>query len=320
MPSPSNGFSGAKSGSAPPDDQDVEAEIRAANLEFGQRVGRALELPLTLLTAQRDAAIRAAHEARVQAEQERASMLEEQDLFIAFLMTEHDTELAETRHRLQASHAELERCRALAAAQTPVAAVSDSSAKQALRAAEEQLAALRESLRAAYAETDEARGESSRVQAERDEAVAESNDLKFECRKQVEAAQDEVTRLTWQLDEARRKLEDARDQARDEAYRLTELLTEVRRELDERNEEVRRLRACMTELDQEILSRPPPAAAVELEGARREVQALRHRLIDAKRDQSRLAHELELSRARRRVVISVPQLAGDELHGKPAAR
>lgn len=68
----------------------------------------------------------------------------------------------------------------------------------------------------------------------------------------------------------------------------------------------------MTELDREIHSRPPPAAAVELEGARRELESLRHRFVDAKREQSRLAHELELSRARRRVVISIPASGADE--------
>ncbi|MBN1611249.1 MAG: hypothetical protein JW940_31745 [Polyangiaceae bacterium] len=271
MSSPSNRAPSGEPSCAP--DEAAEAEIQAANWEFGRKVGSTLESPLTLLAVQRDSAIRAAHAARAQASRERAAMVQ-------LLTAEHEREVAEMCRSLQGARAEI--------------------------------AALRESLHAAHAEANQARVEFARVQAERDQAIADGNDLKLACHKQVESAQDEVSRLSWQLDEARRRLEDARDEAGEEARRLSELLAEMRRELDERNEEVRRLRACMTELDQEIHSRPPPAAAVELEGARRELESLRHRFVDAKREQSRLAHELALSRARRRVVISIPPSAADE--------
>jgi hypothetical protein len=288
MSSFSNRAPFAEPSSASDENQDAEAEIEAANLELNQTVGSGLESRLAVLAEQRDAAIRAACEERARAERERAATLQQQDRFIALLMTEHERELAETRQKLQGARAELEMRHALSAADASLASGLDRS------------------------EADPLRAELARVQAERDQAVADNNDLKFEYRKQADAAQDEVSRLNWQLDEAHRRLEDARDEARDEAHRLSELLAEMRRELDERNEEVRRLRACMTVLDQEIQNRPPPAAATELEGARRELESLRHRFIDVKREQSRLAHELELSRARRRVVISIPVPASDE--------
>ena len=288
MSSSPNRAPSAEPSSAPDENQDAEAEIEAANLELDQTVGSGLESRFTLLTAQRDTAIRAAHEERVQAERDRVAMLQHQDRFIALLMTEHERELAETRQKLQGARAELEKRHALSPADAPLPSSPDRS------------------------EADQVRAELARVRGERDQAVADNNDLKFEYRKQVDSTQDEVSRLSWQLDEARRRLEDVRDEARDEAHRLSELLAETRRELDERNEEVRRLRACMTELDQEIQSRPPPAAATELEDARRELESLRHRFVDVKREQSRLAHELELSRARRRVVISIPAPANDE--------
>jgi predicted NUDIX family NTP pyrophosphohydrolase len=294
MSSSSNRAPPVESSSTPDRNQDAEAEIEAANRELGQTVGSVLRRPFAMLSAQRDSAIRAAHEARAQAERERAAMLQQEDRFIALLMSEHERELAELRRKLQGACAQPEPSRALGSAEAPLASNPDRS------------------------EADQARAELARVRAELDQAIADSNDLRLEYRKQVESAQDEVSRLSWQLDEARRGLEDARDEARDEVHRLSELLAEMRRELDERNEELRRLRACMTELDQQIQSRPPPAAAVELEGARRELDSLRHRFIDVKREQSRLAHELELSRARRRVVISIPASVADEPRRNPS--
>jgi chromosome segregation ATPase len=314
MATPSNQDSAAETSSAPREYPDAEAEIDAANWEFGHKVSSTLESPLALLAIQRDCAIRAAHEARARAERERAAMAQQQDRFIAMLMAEHERELAETR-RNSSAHAEPEPRQTLAVSNTPVgssAQPGETAARRVLRSAEERIAALRDNLCAANTEADQVRAEVARVRAERDQAVADCNDLKFEYQKQLESAQDEVSRLTWQLDEARRRLDETRDEARDEAHRLSELLTEMRRELDERNEQVHGLRARLSELDLEMHSRPPPAAVVELEGARRELESLRHRFVDAKREQSRLAHELELSRARRRVVISIPAPMRDE--------
>jgi chromosome segregation ATPase len=137
------------------------------------------------------------------------------------------------------------------------------------------------------------------MEQERDDAIAEASDLRLAKHRALEAAQDEVARLTWQLDDARRRLEEARDDAREQAYRHNEQLSEIQRELDERNEQVHRLGAYVAELDHEVSCRPPPSAAAELEAARYEVHELRRQVIHARREQSRLDHELETARSGR---------------------
>jgi uncharacterized coiled-coil DUF342 family protein len=122
------------------------------------------------------------------------------------------------------------------------------------------------------------------------------------------AAGDDVVELKWQLGEAHRKLEDAHDEAREEAYRLTEELDEARRDLDERLEELRRLRARLAEADEELHTRPLPSVAKQLEIVRGEVRGLRRNLIEARREQSRLAHQLDLCRTRGGVLAAAREL------------
>jgi hypothetical protein len=265
---------------------DAESAIQAANDELQRRVGSAFDLPLTVLVEQRNRALREAEGARREAQTQRRAANEEQDRFIAFLMADYERQLAELQRELDRAREGLERRRLLEPVFNPA---SDWEA---------QVTSLQEQLQSAYSEVDDCRADAARLQEERDEAIRETNDVRFECQKQVEAASDEAVQLQWQLDEAQRRLEDAGDQARDDAYALSEQIDEARRELDERNAEVRALHARLSTLDEEIQTRPPPAAALELENARKETQLLRKGLIEAKRESSRLKNELESLRAR----------------------
>ncbi|HWA70871.1 MAG TPA: hypothetical protein VG937_00980 [Polyangiaceae bacterium] len=265
---------------------DAESAIVAANEELQRRVGSAFDLPLTVLVEQRNRALRDAEGAREEAQALRRAAIEEQDRFIAFLMADYERQLTDLQRELGRAREGLERRRLL----EPVGnAPSDLEA---------QVASLQEQLQSAYSEVDDTRADAARLQEERDEAIRETSDVRFECQKQVEAARDEAVQLQWQLDEAQRRLEDAGDQARDDAYALSEQIDEARRELDERNAEVRALHAQLTLLDEEIQTRPPPGAALELDNARKEAQLLRKGLIEAKRESSRLKNELESLRAR----------------------
>lgn len=279
---------------------DGEAAIRAANQELQRRTGNAFDLPVTVLVEQRNQALRAAESVREQALQLRRATVEEQDRFIAFLMVDHERQLAELQRELQRANEGLDRRRSLEP--IPIVAVGAAGDERALAvspgAAEAQVASLQERLSAAYSEVDDTRADAARLQEERDEAIREISDVRFECQKQVELARDEAAQLQWQLDEAERRLEDAGDRARDEACALSEQIDELRRELDERNAEVRSLRTRLSALDEEIQTRPPPAAAIELENARKEAQLLRKSLIEAKREASRLKNELDSARAR----------------------
>jgi hypothetical protein len=279
---------------------DGEAAIRAANQELQRRTGNAFDLPLTVLVEQRNQALRAAQSAREQAFQLRRTTVEEQDRFIAFLMADHERQVAELQRELRRANEGLERRRSLEPVPiVAVGAMGDERVSVASPgAAEAQIASLQERLQAAYSEVDDTRADAARLQEERDEAIREISDVRFDCQKQVELARDEAAQLQWQLDEAQRRLEDAGDRARDEACALSEQIDEKHRELDERNAEVRSLRARLTTLDEEIQSRPPPAAAIELENARKEAQLLRKSLIDAKREASRAKNELDSVRAR----------------------
>jgi chromosome segregation ATPase len=278
------------------DELDGDAAIRAANHELQRRAGNALDLPLTVLVEQRNRALRDLQGAREEALCARRESIEEQDRFIAFLMADHERQLVELQRELERAQEALERRRML----EPVAssAIIGDRVVAVGGSVETQIASLQERLQAAYSEVDDARSDAARLQEERDEAIRETSDVRFECQKQVEAARDEASQLQWQLDEVQRRLEDAGDLARDEAYALSEQIDEARRELDERTAEVRSLHARLATLDEEIQTRPPPAAAIELENARKEAQLLRKSLIEAKREASRVKNELESVRAR----------------------
>jgi chromosome segregation ATPase len=277
---------------------DGETAIRAANQELQRRAGSALDLPLTVLVEQRNRALREVQAARAEALRARKESIEEQDRFIAFLMADYERQVVELQRELERAREAQERRRLL----EPVASASNAAAGErepfASGSLENQIASLQDQLQAAYSEVDDTRSDATRLQEERDDAIRETSDVRYECQKQVELARDEATQLQWQLDEAERRLEDASDQARDEAYALSEQIDEARRELDERTAEVRSLHARLATLDEEIQTRPPPSAAIELENARKEAQLLRKSLIEAKREASRVKNELESVRAR----------------------
>jgi chromosome segregation ATPase len=281
---------------------DADAEIRAANQELELRVGSKLELPITLLFEQRNRALRIAQVAREQAQHRIEAMTEEQDRFIAFLMSDYESQVADMERRIRKAEEALERERKLVPKNLRLASTlvgTDDHLRGELNFAEERILELQEALEDAYREVDETRREVAQMEQERDDAIAEASDLRLAKHRALEAAQDEVARLTWQLDDARRRLEEERDDAREQAYRHNEQLSEIQRELDERNEQVHRLGAYVAELDHEVSCRPPPSAAAELEAARYEVHELRRQVIHARREQSRLDHELETARSGR---------------------
>lgn len=287
---------------AAPNEVDADAEIRAANQALERRVGSKLDLPITLLVEQRNQAFRLAQAAWKQAEARLEAMTDEQDRFIAFLMSDYERQLETLEQRLRKAEEALDRERKLVPGTLRLASSlvgTDQQLRAELQRAEERIIELQEALQEAYREVDGSRNDLARLEQERDEAISEVSDLRLDAQRRVEAALDEVARLSWQLDEARHRLEEARDDVRTQAARHSEELTEVQRELAERNDQVERLQTYVAELDHEVHSRPPSSAANELEQARHEISELRRQLIQAKREQSRLGSELEAIRARR---------------------
>lgn len=286
-----------------PTDQASEQElaqaklaIRSANDALVARTGDRFELPIGVLIEQRDEAIKQSELLRGSAAREKAAMLAEQDQFITFLMTEHEAKLLKLGEELKSARAALDRLRSVdGTSDRPRAAAGDPGD------AAEEIGRLRDLLEAAYAEADETRADAARLQADLDNAVVAVDDVRLALRQEIDAARDDAFEIQSKLDEANRLLEDVRDQARDEAFRFTEELSEARRERDERSAEVRRLRERLADLTDGTRPSmpPPPAAGAELASARTDNELLRKQLIDAKRELSRVARELELSQMRR---------------------
>lgn len=290
----------------------AEALIRVANEQLLAKTAERLNLPIAILIEQRDEALRQGEVLREHARGERAALIAEQDQFITFLMSDHEVKLLKLTEELKSTRDALARQRSLTGPSRD--AVSQSQGAENFEA-QPEVSRIRDLLEAAYAEAEETRADAARLQAELDDAVREVDDVRLELRAEVEAARDESFAIQSQLDETNRLLEDARDQARDEAYRFTEDLSETRRELDERVAEVRRLRQRLTELDVTRNSLPPPpAATADLDAARADNQLLRKQLIDAKRELSRVARELELLLPVRRIARPTPAA------GRPAHR
>ena len=270
---------------------DPDAAIRRANAELIERTRDGLDLAIAVLVEQRDLALRRAEELHGEARRQREALIAEQDQFIAFLMADHEKKIAALQEELKSARERLERQGALERAEL-----------EATSEAQE----LKRLLESAYAEIDETRADAARLQGEVDDAIRLRDEVRLEMYAQVEAARDEAFALQSQLDSTNRLLEDARDQARDEAFRAIEELDELRRELDGKSAEVRRLRERLAELEGVRNSQPPPpAASLELERARSEIQNLRKQLIETKREQSRISRELELAQVRR---VSRPDL------------
>jgi hypothetical protein len=276
----------------------VQTAIRTANQQLLDKTAANFELPIAVLIEQRDEALQQSEALRQHARGERTALIAEQDQFITFLMTDHETKLVKLSEELKSTKEALARQRAL---EGPVADSPGTSMGDITDSGME-IARLKDLLEAAYAEADETRADAARLQAELDDAVRAADDVRLELRLEVDAARDDAFRIQSQLDETNRLLEDARDQARDDAFRFTEELDEARRTLDDRVAEVRRLRERLSQLDaapRNSLPPPPAPGGAELNAARADNQLLRKQLIEAKRDLSRVTRELELASARR---------------------
>lgn len=297
--------------------------VRAANLEFLDRVNDGLSLPISVLIQQRDAALAelAAMQQRVEAELQRSAV--EHETFVSYLMEEQLAAMRGLRQQLKNAQEDLTRTKALAP--RPVALASapeggEDGESQGLASALAQIETLRTELEAAFAEVDEARSAAAVLQDERDAAIREADDVRLELQAEIAAARDETFEVQTRLDAALRSLDDAHDEGRDEALRLNEELDEVKRALDERNAEVLRLRRRLGEGTANAPhSLPPPStASTELEATRREVKWLRQQLIDAKRQASKVAAEAP-KRAYRGVQRSLAGESRSELSRLTAA-
>lgn len=244
-----------------------DATIQAHNQQLVERAGGLFELPLVVLTEQRDHALRRLANANERAGEQRRRLVAEQDKFIASLLTEHDAKLQAVRDECERLRAALGATLHARGSETALPALNTDHQDQA----SSRLEALQQALAAADAEVDETRADALRLQEERDDAIRATDDLRLDLLSQLEGARDEAFQLETRLDEATRLLEDTRDQARDETLGLREELLEVRRELvevrrelvevrrerDAGNEEVRRLRARLSSYVVES-GRPPP--------------------------------------------------------------
>ena len=279
-----------------------------------ERTGDLMELSISVLSEQRDKALKLLATANEGFEEERAQLASEQDKFITFLMSDHEQKFAEVQRALEVAQQELTRQRALT---PPEPVLHGTDPHHASGALVDQVNALKQALESASAEVEETRQDATRLQEERDEAIRAIDDARVELMTEVEAARDECFQMETRLDDANRLLEDARDQVRDEAYRFNEELSELRREMDEKNEEIRRLRARLVSHVAETKASlpPPPPAGQELERARREAQSLRQQVIETKRELARVTRELDLKKTTR----ETPARTAGTLERRPAA-
>lgn len=222
-----------------PDLEQLSADIQAHNQELLDRAAGHFELPLVVLTEQRDHALRRLASVEQRAAEQRQRWVAEQDRFIGVLMTEHEAKLSELRADCERLKREFEASRT-DEGRTPA---EHTAAAPELGWDEPGLEALQQALDAANTEIDETRADALRLQEERDEAIRATDDVRLELMSELESARDETFQLESRLDEAHRLLDDVRDQARSEVQRLTEELSDLRAELAARNEELQRLRA-----------------------------------------------------------------------------
>jgi len=235
--------------------ESLEATIQAHNQRLYERAGSFFELPLVVLTEQRDEALQRLANADERAAEQRRHLVAEQDKFIGFLMTEHEARLRELRADCEQLRSELAATRSATARTTAVdleweetlpeldAVQIDEFEFDQLQIGELQVSELQRALDAANAEVDETRADALRLQEERDDAIRATDDVRLELMNELESARDEAFQLETRLDEAHRLLDDAHDQAQGEVQRLTEELADLRVEFDAQSEELRRLRA-----------------------------------------------------------------------------
>lgn len=217
----------------------LAAIVQAHNQALLERAGSLFELPLVVLTEQRDQALGRLARAEQRAAEQRRRWVAEQDKFIGFLMTEHEAKLRELRADCDHLRAELDASRAA----THDAQTADVSLAPDHAWDEPGLEALQQALDAANAEIDETRADALRLQEERDDAIRATDDVRLELLSELESSRDETFQLESQLDEVHRLLEDVRDQAQGEVLRLNEEIGDLRAELGARNDELQRLRA-----------------------------------------------------------------------------
>lgn len=249
----------------PEAERELEAErlaatIQAHNQQLYDRAGSFFELPLVVLTEQRDEALQRLANADQRAAEQRRRLVAEQDKFIGFLMTEHEARLRELRADCEQLRSELRATRSATARTTAVDLEWDATPTEfdavpidelefdELQVSEPhvgelQVDELQRALEAANAEVDETRADALRLQEERDDAIRATDDVRLELMNELESARDEAFQLETRLDEANRLLDDARDQAQGEVQRLSEELADLRVEFDAQSEELRRLRA-----------------------------------------------------------------------------
>lgn len=217
----------------------LDAIVQAHNQALVERAGSLFELPLVVLTEQRDQALARLVRAEQSAAELRQRWVAEQDRFIGSLMAEHEAKLRELEANCERLRAELEASRA----DEHDADALDVTLVTERAWDEPELETLKRALEAANVEIDETRADALRLQEERDEAIRATDDVRLELMSELESSRDESFRLESQLDEAHRLLEDVRDQAREEVLRLTEEAADLRAELAARNDELQRLRA-----------------------------------------------------------------------------
>ena len=249
---------GTPGGEQLPEAELLEATIRAHNQQLTERAGNLFELPLVVLTEQRDHALRRLAGAQERMVEQRRRLVAEQDKFISFLMTEHEAKLRELKGDCARLRVELEASRGGSETghtrqvmdswdgwndSAPIAIDVTLDVAPEGAPLEPKLHSLEQALAAANNEIDETRADALRLQEERDDAIRATDDVRLELLSELEGARDEAFQLETQLDEAHRLLEDSRDQARDEVLRLTEELADLRAELDVQNAEVGRLRS-----------------------------------------------------------------------------
>lgn len=229
----------------------LDTSIQAHNRQLIERAGGLFELPLVVLTEQRDHALRRLANAKERAAEQRRRLVAEQDNFITSLMTEHEAKLESLRDECERLRAAL--AATLLARRSEIAEPTPDTDQHA----PSRLDSLEQALAAANAEIDETRADALRLQEERDEAIRATDDLRLDLMSQLESAKDDAFQLETRLDETNRLLEDTCDEKRDDTLRLTEELVELRREFDAQSEEVRRLRARLSTYLVEPV-RPPP--------------------------------------------------------------
>jgi len=272
-----------------------DAAIRVANQELELRTQNGLELIVSALIEQRNAALRALAGERERASERIRQLEAQEDDFIGLLIADHERELEALRDKLLEGRVQRRPLTPI----LPVRLTESTDAAElsvVLRSAEQDIAQLREQLVATQEELKETEADVARLRRERDASVQEATALRAQADDLAATLEMRERDAEQHGTELLERLQELEESTQLTLRRLGDELSETKRLLAERTTELSQLKASFEQLDEQVHSLPPPSRY--LEHAQREAEQAARKLAEAKRELRQLSQELEALRAR----------------------